>query len=147
MFGKQPPDQPAQSQSISGTQINNAQVQQVQAGRDATAQQSGLAQQQQGITGAEVVTLLEQLEATVKTVGLSADQQEEILDYLKPAKREAAKETADKDLVAQNLKKVGETLATVDKATDAGKNLWQKGQEVFAAIAPWLGVAATVLGF
>jgi len=149
MFWKKPqPDQPGQSQSISGTQINNAQVQQTQAGRDATANQSGnVGQQQSGITGADVVKLLEELEAAVKGAGLTSQQQEEALDYLKPAKREAAKENADIDLVAQNLKKVGEALGTVDKASDAGKNLWQKGQQVFGAIAPWLGIASKVLGF
>lgn len=145
---KSQPDQPTQSQSISGTQINNAQVQMSQTGKDATATQSGnLAAQQQGLTGAEVVKLLEELETAVKASGLNADQVEEMLDYLKPAKREAAKEEADKNLVAQNLKKVGETLETANKVTDAGKTLWQKGQEIFTTIAPWLGGAAKLLGF
>lgn len=110
-----------------------------QAGRDQELSQAGKqSASQQGLSGIEVVKLLGELETAVKTAGLSEDVAEETLDYLKPAKREAGKENADKDLVAQNLKKVGEVLNTVNKATDTGKNLWQKAQEVFQVIAPWL---------
>ncbi len=130
---------PAQSQSISGTQITGSQIQMGQAGRDQELSQAGKqSASQQGLSGIEVVKLLGELETAVKTAGLSEDVAEETLDYLKPAKREAGKENADKDLVAQNLKKVGEVLNTVNKATDTGKNLWQKAQEVFQVIAPWL---------
>ncbi len=148
MFGKRSPDQPSQSQSMSGNQITNSPINMTQAGRDATSTQSAnLSQQQQGITGAEVVNLLTELEAMVKATDLPPDRQEEALDYLKPAKREAAKENPDKNLIAQNLKQVGDALESANKATEAGKNLWQKGQEVFKAIAPWLGVASKFIGF
>jgi hypothetical protein len=117
----------SQSQSISGTQITGAQVQQGQAGQVLAQNQTGnLSAHQQGLSGTEVLRLLEDLEV---------------------AKDEAEEKNANKDLIAQNLKKVSEALETVNKATDTGKSLWQKGQEVFKAIAPWLGSAAKLLGF
>lgn len=145
MFGKKKsqPEQPTQSQSIDGANIVGSQVQQTQAGRDATASQAGnLAAQQQGLTGADVVKLLEELETTVKAAKLPADQEEEALDYLKSAKREAKQEDADKDMVAKNLKRVGDAIATADQATQ----LWEKAQAAFKKIAPWLGAAAKFLG-
>ncbi|HEY9859258.1 MAG TPA: hypothetical protein V6D16_07115 [Candidatus Obscuribacterales bacterium] len=146
MFGKKKsqPEQPTQSQSIDGANVVGSQVQMTQAGRDATASQTGnLATQQQGLTGADVVKLLEDLETTVKAAKLPADQEEEALDYLKSAKREAKQEDADKDTVAKSLKRVGDAIATADKATQ----LWDQAQEVFKNIAPWLGVAAKFLSF
>jgi hypothetical protein len=118
-----------------------------QAGND--LQQSQVADNQsaqQGITGAEVVALLAQLETSVKTSALTAKQQDALLDYLRPAKREAGKENPEKELVGQNLKKVSETLNTLKDTTEAGKSLWQTGVDVFKAVAPWIGVAVSVFG-
>ena len=118
-----------------------------QAGRDLQQSQTGeLQTQQQGLTGTEVVTLLEQLEAAVKGTSLDPTVQEELLDYLRPAKREAAKETPNKGLVEKNLKQVSATLNTLKETTEAGKSLWQTGTEIFKAVAPWLGVAVAFFG-
>lgn len=118
-----------------------------QAGSNIQQSQTGsLDTQQQGITGIEVVTLLEQLEAAVKQSALDSTQQEELLDYLRPAKREAGKETPSKELVGQNLKQVSETMKTLKDTTEAGKSLWQTGTEIFKAVAPWLGIAAAFFG-
>lgn len=149
MFGKKPPSEPSkpgkpdQSQSLSNVTLTSGMVQLGQAGRDLQQNQTGdLETQQQGMTGAEVVSLLEQLEAAVKGSSLDPALQEELLDYLRPAKREAAKENPSKELVGQNLKQVSETMKTLKETTEAGKSLWQTGAEVFKAVAPWLGVAA-----
>lgn len=153
MFRKQPPSEPAksgkpdQSQSLSNVSLTGGMVQLGQTGRDQQLSQTGdLQTQQQGITGAEVVTLLEQLETAVKGAALDPAQQEELLDYLRPAKREAAKENPSKELVGQNLKQVSETMKTLKETTEAGKSLWQTGAEIFRAVAPWVGVAAAVFG-
>lgn len=148
MFGrKQQPDQPTQNQSISGGSINNAQVQLTQAGRDASAQQAGtLGQQQPGITGAEVVKLLEALAAAVQASPIAPEVQQKITPSIGAATAEAKREDVDKELVAKNLRRAQETLESLSQTSDAGKNLWQQGQEVFGAIAPWLGVAAKFLG-
>ncbi|GCE58504.1 hypothetical protein [Microcystis aeruginosa] len=146
MFGKKQPKQPSQSQSMSGVTVNSGVVQQAQAGRDLQQIQSGNLKTQQEITNTEVVKQLENLETAVKASALTQEQKDELLDYLRPAKREAAKEEGSKDLVGQNLKQVNETLKTVKETTEAGKSLWQTGQEVFKAIAPWLGVAAKFIG-
>jgi hypothetical protein len=138
----------SQSQSISGTQITGAQVQQGQAGQVLAQNQTGnLSAHQQGLSGTEVLRLLEDLEAIVKVADLPEKTTSKSLNCLQVAKNEAEEKNANKDLIAQNLKKVSEALETVNKATDTGKSLWQKGQEVFKAIAPWLGSAAKLLGF
>jgi hypothetical protein len=80
MFGKPS----SQSQSISGTQIVGSQVQQGQAGQVLNQSQTGeLLSNQQGITTAEVVKILESLEEAVKVAKLSDSIAEEILDYLR----------------------------------------------------------------
>ena len=153
MFGKKPSsessksEQPSQSQSFSNVTLNGGMMQAGQAGGNLQQNQTGdLNTQQQGITGAEVVTLLEQLEAAVKGASLDPALQEELLDYLRPAKREAAKETPSKELVGQNLKQVSETMKTLKDTSEAGKSLWQTGTDVFKTVAPWLGVATAFFG-
>ncbi|MBD2001220.1 hypothetical protein H6G00_32280 [Leptolyngbya sp. FACHB-541] len=153
MFGKKPPSEPSKSrspnqpQSLSNVILTGGMMQLGQAGSNIQQSQTGsLDTQQQGITGIEVVTLLEQLEAAVKQSALDSTQQEELLDYLRPAKREAGKETPSKELVGQNLKQVSETMKTLKDTTEAGKSLWQTGTEIFKAVAPWLGIAAAFFG-
>lgn len=144
LFGKK---QPAQSQTISNVTVNGGQLQAGQAGNDLTQNQSGqMATQQQGLTGDDVLALLEQLRGAIATTNISAEQKEEMLDYLKSAKREVGKEKPDKELVGRNLKQVGETMKTLKETTEAGKSLWQTGAEVFKAVSPWLGTAAALLG-
>jgi hydroxypyruvate isomerase len=138
----------SQSQSISDTQITGSQVQQGQAEQVLIQNQTGdLSVRQQGLSGTEVLKLLEDLESIIKAANLPEKTISKSLNCLQVAKDEAEEKDANKDLIAQNLKKVSEALETVDKATDTGKSLWQKGQEVFKAIAPWLGTAAKLIGF
>ncbi|HEY9623418.1 MAG TPA: hypothetical protein V6C78_23880 [Crinalium sp.] len=153
MFGKKPssesskPDQPSQSQSLSNVTLNGGTMQLGQAGGDLQQSQTGdVSTQQQGITGAEVVTLLERLEMAVKGASIDPALQDELIDYLRPAKREAAKDTPSKELVGQNLKQVSETLKTLKDTTEAGKSLWQTGADIFKTVAPWLGVAVHFFG-
>ncbi|MGG6265844.1 hypothetical protein ACQ4M3_40820 [Leptolyngbya sp. AN03gr2] len=146
MFGKKPSENPTQSQSIGGN-ITGSQVQMGQAGGDLTAVQRGNSDDQtEGMTATEVVKLLEKLESAVKASSLSEPEQEEVLDYLKPAKREAGKENANKNLISDNLKQVSEAMIKLKETSEAGKSLWQTGAEVFQAIAPWLGVAVHFFG-
>ncbi|MEB3310136.1 MAG: hypothetical protein VKJ02_07860 [Snowella sp.] len=142
-FGKQTD----QSQSMSGMTVNGGVVQQGQAGRDLQQVQSGPLDTEQQITQTEVVKQLENLETAVKASDLSQDKKDELLDYLRPAKRESSKENANKDLIGQNLKSFNETLKTVKETTETGKTLWTTAQDVFKIIGPWLGVAAHFFGF
>lgn len=149
MFWKKPrkSKQTDQSQSVSNVTLTGGMMQMGQAGRDSQQNQTGdLQTQQQGLTGTDVVALLAQLETAIEQADLDAEQQAELLDYLRPAKRAAAKDTPNKELVGQNLKQVSETLKTLKDTTEAGKSLWQTGAEVFKAVAPWIGVAVTVFG-
>ncbi|WP_199312000.1 hypothetical protein [Phormidium tenue] len=86
MFRKQPPPEPAksgkpdQSQSLSNVTLNGSIVEMGQAGRDQQISQTGdLKTQQQGLTGADVVTLLEKLETAVKGAAIDPALQEELL--------------------------------------------------------------------
>jgi hypothetical protein len=146
MFGKKKPEQPSQSQSMSSVTSTGGVIQQGQAGGNLQQSQSGKLETQQQITNTDVIKQLENLETAIKGASLTQNEKEELLDYLRPAKREAAKDGANKDLVGQYLKPVSETLTTMKETTEAGKSLWQTGQEVFQAIAPWLGVAAKFIG-
>ncbi|NET36173.1 MAG: hypothetical protein F6K19_29800 [Cyanothece sp. SIO1E1] len=154
MFWKKSPksekpesEKPKQSQTVSNVTLTGGMMQMGQAGRDLQQHQTGdLQAQQQGLTGAEVVTLLEQLATAVRGASIDSAMQEELLDYLRPAQREAAKETPNKDLVGQNLKQFSETLNTLKETTEAGKSLWQTGAEICKTVAPWIGVAAAFFG-
>lgn len=139
--------QPTQSQVVGNITTNAGQVQVGQAGSDLAQAMSGEnAGQQQGLTGAEVVALLEKLMGAIESSALTAEQKESLQDYLKPTKREAAKEQPDKDLMGKNLKNVGETMKNLKETTEAGKTIWATGMEVFKAIGPWVGLAAGLLG-
>jgi len=138
IFGKKgQAETPKQSQSMSGI---GGSGQQLQAGRDA------IATQQQGLTGADVVALLAQLQGAIEAAAVDGLVKEELADYLKVVKREAQKESPNKELMTGNLKQVGEVMKGLKETTEAGKSLWETGGEVFTAIAPWLGVATSVFG-
>jgi len=146
IFGKKAPaqSQPTQSQTMSGI---GGSGQQTQAGGDASATQTTQqASQQQGLTGAEVVALLMQLQGAIAAASVDAVVKEELADYLKVVQREAQKDTPNKELMTGNLKQVGTVMKDLKETTEAGKSLWQTGGEVFRAIAPWLGVAASAFG-
>jgi len=146
MFDKLFKRQPDQSQTISNMTINGGVVQQAQAGRDLTQSQFGQVETKQEITKVEVVQQLEKLTSAVTASELSLEQQAELLDYLRPAKREVCKETTNKMLVGENLKQFSETLKTVQETTETGKTLWATAQEVFKTVSPWLGVAIHFFG-
>jgi hypothetical protein len=144
LFGKK---SPTQSQSIGNITTNGGQVQVGQAGNDLAQAMAGEnAGQQQGLSGADVVALLEKLMGAIESSSLTVEQKEELQDYLKPTKREAAKEQPDKELMGKNLKNVRETMKNLKETTEAGKTIWATGVEVFKAIGPWVGLAAGLLG-
>lgn len=144
LFGKQ---SPMQSQVVGNITTNGGQVQVGQAGNDVAQAMSGEnAGQQQGLSEAEVVALLEKLQGAIESSTLTVEQKESLQDYLKPTKREAAKEEPDKALMGTNLKNVGETMKNLKETTEAGKTIWATGVEVFKAIGPWVGLAAGLLG-
>jgi hypothetical protein len=135
---------PSQSQtmgSVTGT------AQQVQAGADAMATQTTqTANQQNGLTGTEVLSLLEKLREEITISSLSSEQKNELFDYLNPVQREVIKTQPQKELVKVNLKQVSETMKSLKETTEAGKSLWTTGAEVFKEISPWVGVATTFFG-
>ena len=139
---------PNQSQSISGTNISGAQVQQGQAEGNLTQTQQGnqAHQQNQGLSAEDVVAILGQVEATIRSSGLPATSQDKAIAYLNAARQEAEEPEPDKDLVAKNLKRMGDTLTTANDTVTAGKTLWQTVQPMLLPVLGWLGIAAGLLG-
>ena len=104
------------------------------------------ATQQQGLSGAEVVALLGTLKGAIEASGISAGEKEDLLGTLKAVTKEAGKEVPDKEFAKANLKKMFEGMKVLNDTTEAGNGLWQTGLEVFKAVGPWVGLAATVFG-
>jgi len=100
---------PNQSQSISGSNISGAQIQQGQAAGDLTQTQQGNQANQQH-PGLRVVAILGQVEATIRGSGLPAAGQDKAIAYLNAAQQEAAEPEPDKYLMAKNLKRMGDNI-------------------------------------
>lgn len=113
---------------------------------DLTQTQTIHENQQQGMSGAEIVALLEKLKLAIDSTPVDSAVKEEAIDYLKAAKREAGKEQPNKSLMTENLKQVGETIKVLNETSEAGKSLWQTTAEIFKTLAPWLGIATKLLG-
>lgn len=134
------------NQTIKDLNIQNSNVQVGSAGRDLTQTQTIHENQQQGMSGAEIVALLEKLKLAIDSTPVDSAVKEEAIDYLKAAKREAGKEQPNKSLMTENLKQVGETIKVLNETSEAGKSLWQTTAEIFKTLAPWLGIATKLLG-
>jgi hypothetical protein len=144
MFWKK---KPTQSQQIGNVTLNGGQMQVAQAGRDVAQAMSGEnAGQQQGMTGAEAIALLEKLAGAIATSGIPEEQKKKMMVNLEAAKQEAEEKEPNKDLMGANLKKVGETMKSLKETTEAGKSLWQTGGEILKAIAPFVGMAMRLWG-
>jgi hypothetical protein len=147
MFWKKQPTQPTQSQQFGNVTINGGQMQVAQAGGDVAQAMSGEnAGQQQGMTGAEAVALLEKLAGAIAASGIPEEQKKKMMVNLEAAKQEAEEKEPNKDLMGANLKKVGETMKSLKETTEAGKSLWQTGGEILKAIGPWVGMAVGLWG-
>jgi hypothetical protein len=144
LFGKK---LPSQSQKVGNVTTNGGQVGIVQAGGDVVQDLSGEnAGQQQGLSGADVAVLLDQLIGAIASSGIAEDQKKKLTVNLEAAKQEAMEPSPDKALMGANLKKVGTTLKELKETTEAWKSLWETGVEVFGAIGPFVGLAAGFLG-
>jgi hypothetical protein len=144
MFWKK---KPTQSQQFGNVTINGGQMQAAQAGGDVVQSMSGEnAGQQQGMTGAEAIALLEKLAGAIATSGIPEEQKKKMMVNLEAAKQEAEEKEPNKDLMGANLKKVGETMKSLKETTEAGKSLWQTGGEILKAIAPFVGMAMGLWG-
>lgn len=141
-------EKPSQSQSISGSQISGSQVQLAQAEGDLSQVQQGdqATDSEQAITAVEVLGVLEKVGEMVKASELPEAKKEEVIAYLNAAQKEAQQTEPDKELVAKNLKRMGDTLKTAGDTVDAGKSLWEKIQPMLTTLVGWLGVAKGFLG-
>jgi hypothetical protein len=140
---------PSHSQSISGSEITGSQVQMAQAGENLTQSQQGnqSAQQKQGLTTTEVMAIFTKIEAAIQTTNLSQEEMKKAINYLNAAKQEAQESEPDKELVAKNLKRMGDTLKMANETTNAGKTLWETVQPMLAPLVDWLGLGKHLIGF
>lgn len=141
-------EKPSQSQSISSSQISGSQVQLAQAEGDLSQMQQGnqATDGEQAMTAVEALGVLEKIGEMVKASGLPEAKKEEAIAYLNAAQKETQQSEPDKELVAKNLKRMGDTLKTAGDTVDAGKSLWEKVQPMFITLVGWLGVAKSFLG-
>lgn len=142
-------EKPNQSQSISGSPISDSQVQLGQAGRGLSQVQQGnqVADSKQAMTVAEALELLDKIEKMLKGSELPKAKKEGAIAYLSAAQKEVKQPEPDKELVAKNLKRMGDTLKTASETVDAGRSLLEKVQPILASLIGWLGVAKSLLGF
>ncbi|NMF82410.1 hypothetical protein [Nodosilinea sp. P-1105] len=145
MLFKRKPDQ---SQSISGVNLTNAQVQMGQAGNDlrqTQADNQGTVHTD-GLSADQVAALLAQVIEAIAQAPLPEADKTKALAYLSAAQQETQEAEPDKDLIAKNLKRMGDTLQTASDSAEAGKTLWQTIVPLLRPLAGWLGTAATIAG-
>lgn len=139
-------EESSQSINISGGQISNVQIGGI-AGRDQTVTQT----QQIGnsgdapLTQADVVDLIAQLEALLRSSGLPEAQATEALKHLETAKEEAQAEEPDKECAAKSLQRATTVLKEAGETVAAGTSLWQKVKPIMETLSPWLGLATGFL--
>ncbi|ABW33029.1 hypothetical protein [Acaryochloris marina] len=140
-------EKPSQSISISGGQNSNVQIGGI-AGGDQTVtqtQQIGTDGTEVQLTQADVVDLITQLEALLKSTELPKEQASKALRHLESAKEEVQAEEPDKDYAAKSLKKATTVLKEAGETVAAGSNLWKKIKPIVEKVTPWLGVASGFL--
>jgi uncharacterized protein YjbI with pentapeptide repeats len=111
---------------------NNQVTQQNQMGVDAET----------SLTKEDVVKLLVELEALVKSAELPAETKEEVIEDLSSAKKATDKEEPNKNRALERLGSVAETLEKTSKGVDAGHKIWTTAKPIIGKIATWLGAAA-----
>jgi hypothetical protein len=141
-------EKPSQTQSVTGSQISSSQVQLGQADGNLNQVQQGnqATDSEQAMTAVEAWEVLEKIGEVLKGSGLPETKQEEAIAYLNAAQKETQQPEPDKELVAKNLKRMGETLKAAGDTVDAGKSLWEKVQPILLTLIGWLGTAKSFLG-
>jgi hypothetical protein len=147
-----PDEKASQSQSFTGSPVSG----QVGQGRDFQQIQSHqAASPEKQLSTPEVIELLSQLETLLQDADLPAPEKEKAIKYLGAAQEEAKEEEPDKELATKSLKRMSETLQTIQTAgetvgetVEASQNLWQKVKPILAPlVTSWLGVATNFFGF
>lgn len=137
------------TQGISNSQISGAQLQFGQAERDLeqTQQSDRLVIAKQEIATKAFIEGLNQIADLLKESNLPDTRKTEATNYLNAATQEIQQPEPDKELIAKNLKRMGDTLKTANDTVEAGKGLWEKIQPMLLPLVGWLGTARSFLGF
>jgi hypothetical protein len=95
----------------------------------------------------EVVDILVQVEEMVRSSQLSNDDKITASAYVTVAKKEIQQADVDKNDVAKNLKRAGETIKSASETVQNTKQLWTSLKPLLLKVGEWLGVARDFFGF
>ncbi len=140
------PSEPASSQSISisGSNITNSPIAQVQ-GDINQSQQTGSDNSTEQLQSSDVMALLDQLKALIENSSLPADEKKKVLRDVETAKDEADTEKPDSDYVGNALGHATKVLKSANEALGEGTSLWEKAAPILKQVLPYFGIALTIL--
>lgn len=95
----------------------------------------------------EVVDILAQVEEMVRSSQLPNDEKITASAYVTVAKKEIQQADVDKNDVAKNLKRAGETIKSASETAQNTKQLWTTLKPLFLKVGEWLEVAKDFFGF
>jgi hypothetical protein len=95
----------------------------------------------------EVVDILAQVEEMVRSSQLPNDEKITASAYVTVAKKEIQQADVDKNDVAKNLKRAGETIKSASETVQNTKQLWTSLKPLFLKVGEWLGVAKDFFSF
>ena len=95
----------------------------------------------------EVVDILAQVEEMVRSSQLPNDEKITASAYVTVAKKEIRQADVDKNDVAKNLKRAGETIKSASETVQNTKQLWTSLKPLFLKVGEWLEVAKDFFGF
>lgn len=95
----------------------------------------------------EVVDILAQVEEMVRSSQLPNDEKITASAYVTVAKKEIQQADVDKNDVAKNLKRAGETIKSASETVQNTKQLWTSLKPLFLKVGEWLEVAKDFFGF
>jgi hypothetical protein len=96
----------------------------------------------ESLTKEDIVKLLAELEALVKTAEIPAETKEEVAEDLSSAKKATDKEEPNKNLALKRLGSVADTLEKTSKTVESGQKIWTTAKPILVKVASWLGAAA-----
>ena len=95
------------------------------------------------LTQTQVIELLAELERKISCSKLPEEAKNRTLNRLNTVTEDAKETEPNKQLVAENFKRVAENLSQATKATKEGKTLWNEIYPMLKKIGIWVGLAGS----
>lgn len=132
--------QPAQSMSISDSQLSGITLGQV--GRDMIVTHS-TDNDKQGLQPEDVASLLNELKALLSAANIPLAEKQMSVVSVELAQKEAQKEEPNKSFIAELLKRATQVSSNATDAIDAGNGFWEKAKPIIEKLLPYLGTGLT----